>query len=133
MAYTKTTWINGETPAINADNLNKIETGLDDIHNKGKIHQYTEVNAATYTPTEDDYRVGVKYTPTGAVTITLATAMVTAGRCIYIIDEGGNAGTNNITITTEGGELIKGNETNTISDNYGRRQLYSDGTDWYIC
>ena len=27
MAYTKTTWVNGETP-INADNLNHIETGI---------------------------------------------------------------------------------------------------------
>jgi hypothetical protein len=27
MAYTKTTWVNGSAPAINADNLNKIERG----------------------------------------------------------------------------------------------------------
>ena len=29
MAYTKTTWVNGETP-INADNLNNIESGIKD-------------------------------------------------------------------------------------------------------
>ena len=28
MAYTKTTWRNNQSPAINADNLNKIETGI---------------------------------------------------------------------------------------------------------
>lgn len=28
MAYSKTTWINGASPAINATNLNKIETGI---------------------------------------------------------------------------------------------------------
>lgn len=28
MAYTKTTWVNGQTPAINATNLNNIETGI---------------------------------------------------------------------------------------------------------
>lgn len=28
MAYTKTTWINNQAPAINADNLNKIEDGI---------------------------------------------------------------------------------------------------------
>ena len=28
MAYTKTTWVNGETP-INADNLNNIENGIE--------------------------------------------------------------------------------------------------------
>ena len=30
MAYTKTTWVNGETP-INADNLNNIETGVSGV------------------------------------------------------------------------------------------------------
>lgn len=30
MAYTKTAWANGTTPAINADNLNKIEQGIYD-------------------------------------------------------------------------------------------------------
>jgi hypothetical protein len=32
MTYTKTTYVNGTTPAINATNLNKIETGIDEIH-----------------------------------------------------------------------------------------------------
>ena len=30
MAYTKTTWVNGKAPAINAANLNKIEQGIYD-------------------------------------------------------------------------------------------------------
>lgn len=32
MAYIKTNWVNGQTPAINADNLNKIETGIKGAH-----------------------------------------------------------------------------------------------------
>lgn len=32
MAYTKTTWVNGSAPALDATNLNKIETGIDDAH-----------------------------------------------------------------------------------------------------
>jgi hypothetical protein len=32
MAYTPTAWVNGTTPAINATNLNKIETGIDEAH-----------------------------------------------------------------------------------------------------
>lgn len=31
MAYTKTVWVNDEKPAINADNLNKIEQGIEDV------------------------------------------------------------------------------------------------------
>lgn len=30
MAYTKTTWVNGSEPSINAENLNKIEQGISD-------------------------------------------------------------------------------------------------------
>jgi hypothetical protein len=33
-AYTKTTWVNGTTPAINATNLNKIEQGIADAVRK---------------------------------------------------------------------------------------------------
>ena len=32
MAYTKTAWVNNTTPAINATNLNKMETGIKDAH-----------------------------------------------------------------------------------------------------
>ena len=32
MTYTKTTWVNNSTPAINATNLNKIEQGIYDAH-----------------------------------------------------------------------------------------------------
>jgi len=32
MSYSKTTWVNDATPAINATNLNKIETGIKDAH-----------------------------------------------------------------------------------------------------
>lgn len=51
MAYTKTTWVNGETP-INADNLNNIENGIEtntnDINalntNLNKIEDGIETN-----------------------------------------------------------------------------------------
>lgn len=32
MAYSKTTWVNNSAPAINATNLNKIETGIEGAH-----------------------------------------------------------------------------------------------------
>ena len=32
MAYTKTTWVNDQEPAISAINLNKIEQGIEDAH-----------------------------------------------------------------------------------------------------
>lgn len=42
MAYTKTTWVNGETP-INADNLNNIENGIET--NDKKLSQVITGNA----------------------------------------------------------------------------------------
>lgn len=34
MAYSKTTWVNDTTPAINADNLNNMEDGIEAAHDK---------------------------------------------------------------------------------------------------
>lgn len=44
MAYTKTNWVNDSTPAINADNLNKIEQGIYD--NSIKIDVINNVSIA---------------------------------------------------------------------------------------
>lgn len=35
MSYTKTNWVNDSAPAINAENLNKIETGIAEAHEMG--------------------------------------------------------------------------------------------------
>ena len=32
MAYTKTTWVNGNLPALNETNLNNMETGIYEAH-----------------------------------------------------------------------------------------------------
>jgi len=67
----------------------------------------------------------------GAVTITLPTAGVRQGRHYTVKDESGAAGTNNITVATEGAETIDGAATDTIADNYGCVIYYSDGTNWF--
>lgn len=33
MSYDKTIWVNREPPSLDADNLNKIEDGIEDAHN----------------------------------------------------------------------------------------------------
>jgi len=93
----------------------------------------TTVNAATYDLLVTDSILHVTYTTTGAVTsLTLPTAQATAGRTITIKDAGGNAGTNNITIDTEGSETIDGDSTWVINGNYDWLILYSDGSNWFI-
>ena len=47
MAYTKTTWVNNTTPAISADNLNKMEQGIYDAQfpNSGSTGQFLKKTA----------------------------------------------------------------------------------------
>lgn len=67
----------------------------------------------------------------GVVTVTLSTATVIKGQVFIIKDEGGNAGSNNISIVTEGSETIDGASSDTISSNFGSVGYYCDGYNWF--
>lgn len=106
-------------------------TGTATITN-GQVRSVTTVNAATYDLLVSDYILSVTYTATGAVTsLTLPTAQVVAGRIAIVKDAGGNAGTNNITVDTEGAQTIDGVSTYVINSNYQSASLYCDGTNWF--
>ena len=93
------------------------------------MEAYVNVTAATYTAKAGDRLIGVNRA--GAVTITLPTAEVRKGRFYTIKDESGAAATNNITVSTEGSQTIDGSATDVISDNFGGKTYYSDGTNWF--
>ena len=95
------------------------------------IQNITRVTTATYSTLASDNIIHSTYSATGAVTITLPTAQLVSGRIITIKDAGGLAGTNNITIATEGAEKIDGLDTLVINNNYNSVTLYSDGTNWF--
>lgn len=86
--------------------------------------------ATDYTTADDDLLIAVTDT-SSARTVTLLSATVSTTRIVIIKDESGAAGTNNITIATEGSETIDGASTLVISSNYGVARLYSDGTNWF--
>lgn len=93
----------------------------------------TVVNAATYDILATDDILHVTYTATGAVTsITWPTAQMVDGRTLIIKDGGLNAGTNNITIDTEGSETIDGEATLVITSDGESVSLYCDGSDLFI-
>lgn len=93
----------------------------------------TDVNAATYDIGTNDSVLHVSYTGTAAVTnLKLLSSICQNGRLVFIKDSGGNAGFNNITITTEGIELIDGSATLVINSNYSSVTLYAYGSNWYI-
>jgi len=90
--------------------------------------QYT--STAVSITTSGDTIIGVTDTSV-ARTITLASADAVVGRIITIKDESGAAGTNNITIATEGSETIDGAATNAIIANFGAGRYYSNGSNWF--
>jgi hypothetical protein len=83
----------------------------------------TTVAAATYTALPWDLWLGVTYTSTGAVTITLPAASSLPGK-VYIIQDQGTAQTNNITVTTANGCA-------SITTHFGACRVRSNGTAWY--
>jgi hypothetical protein len=102
--------------------------------------QRTTVSAATYTTTEDDYGIiGVTRTASGAAAITLPaiSGLTTAGKeaikaRYIIVDEGGLAQSNNITIDTTGADTINGGTSLIIDSNHGSIELYNNGSSgWF--
>jgi hypothetical protein len=94
MAYTKTTWVNGQAPAINATNLNNIETGIynNDIgvttgwNSAGETWEYVSVDDPTgvfrvHADVTTKYSVGmrIKMTNGGNVIYGIITKMGTYG------------------------------------------------------
>lgn len=68
----------------------------------------------------------------GTITVTLASVDGYEGSKIKVLDDKGGAGTNNITIDTEGTETINGESSAVINADYETLTLESDGTDWFI-
>ncbi len=90
---------------------------------------YVKVTAAAYTAKAGDRVIGVNRA--GAVTITLPSSEVRKGRTYTIKDESGAAAVNNITVAAEGPEKIDDSATDVISENYGGKSYYSDGSNWF--
>ncbi len=87
--------------------------------------------ASDYQTTDTDLIVEVADTSVGR-TVTLASATVAGGRVVIVKDVSGGAGTNNISVVTEGAETIDGAASVVINTNYGYRVLYSDGANWFV-
>jgi hypothetical protein len=87
-------------------------------------------NSSTSTTTSEEVIIGITDT-SAARTVTLQTADVVGGRVYIIKDESGAAGTNNITVDTQGAETIDGQASIDITANYGCLRVYSNGTNWF--
>lgn len=97
----------------------------------GILGRQTTVSAATHSLAANNVYLRVTRTTTGACTITLTTAESELGRLV-IIKDAGKAGTNNITIDTEGSQLIEGSASIAIAVDKGYVALWFNGTNWDI-
>ena len=66
-----------------------------------------------------------------AVTVTLRTEDCIEGSTIIVKDESGGAGSNPITIATQGAETIDEEDSVELSVDFGVIRFYSDGTNWF--
>ncbi|MBT7929856.1 hypothetical protein HN682_08085 [Candidatus Peregrinibacteria bacterium] len=111
--------------AINASLLRKV-TAIDHTDSPYLIEE-----------ADQPYQINVD-TTTSAVTVTLGTDLIPADTTkaaeIIILDEGANAGANNITINTEAAETINGQNSVAIQANNGTATLKIRGgqTDWKL-
>lgn len=101
---------------------------------QGNVVKLTKT-ATSYVALRTDYYIGVTNTA-AARTITLPNTGSTTlapfiGQVFIIKDESGAAGTNNITVTPNGGN-IDGAASYVINTNYGRVEILFDGTNYFV-
>jgi hypothetical protein len=87
----------------------------------------TLVDEATYSPTVDEYFLGVIYNNT--VTITLPVGVV--GKCYVVKDSVGDASTNPITVTTTG-STIDGEASYVLDSDWSSIGLIYNGIEWNV-
>ena len=98
----------------------------------GLIHKRRYITS-NYTLTATDYFIGAN-TAGGTIKVTLPDAAATSDGQTWIFkDEGGNANSNNITISGSGSQTIDGENQVILESPYASIQLYSNGIDkFYI-
>jgi hypothetical protein len=94
----------------------------------------TVVDGSTiYTVQLTDTLLGVTGTSSTSVDITLPIANSYVNKLLRVVDEGGNATINNITVSPQEGELISGGASYVIIVSYGSVTLYSNGVGaWFV-
>jgi len=93
----------------------------------------TTTAAVTTDTTTSAEEVLLVDTSGGPVTITLASADLATGNVVTVVDVGGSADTNSITVDTEGSENIDGGTTTTVDSDYGATVVVGDANSgqWY--
>lgn len=89
------------------------------------------VSSSLYSLTTNDYLIGVTSLSLAPSIGLPIPSLAGTGKTFIIKDEAGGAATTTITIRSEGEKNIDGATTATITTNYGAKQFYSDGANWF--
>lgn len=98
-------------------------------------HSFKDVNSATYTLTKNDYYIGVSYTSTGSVVLTVPEGSTLGKISFKIKDTGYNAFKANITINFSGSDTVDDGVSTSIviKKNGGAVEIVYDGSgEWFI-
>lgn len=98
----------------------------------GAVIYETVTVSGQYTVISTDYYIGVNTTSLTGSILLPSVATTTAGRTITIVDETGNASTNNIHISGSGADTIDGDSVFSIESDYGSITLFCTSTGWHI-
>ena len=97
----------------------------------GAVVLHHRTSTSTITASVDDYYIGMD-SSTAVVELRLPDAAVLTDGHTYIVkDEGGNAGTNNITILASGSQTIDGQNSLVLESPYASLSLYCNGVNKY--
>jgi len=108
----------------------RVGTGFQNVFDTSLVGTI-QTGATSYTQTAGKRVLCMSDTSVAGRTITILTSEMVSGRFLVAKDTSGVAGTKNITLTCEGGELIDGAATKVITTNYGATRLLSNGTAWF--
>lgn len=91
----------------------------------------TNVTTSSYTILASDEVILVDFA--GIVSLTLPAVSSAQDKYYAIVDAGGNAGSNTITITPDGSDTIVGQGSFSLTQNYNSIKLVHDGTSkWFL-
>lgn len=130
------TGIIGATGPLNTTTGITGRTGIQGITGiQGVASSYSSISGATTLAAEVSplpQVIGVNTTG-GPFTVTLPLSSSIPGSKQYIIqDEGGLAGTNNLTIATSGSDVINGAANYIMNTNYEGVDIYNTGTAFFV-
>ena len=108
--------------------------GSKKYHGAGRDKIIEETGNGNDLTMDEDTEIVLADTNDSTLTITLPESSEVEGKKILIIDEGGNAGSNAITISAASGNDVNGSDQNvTIGTNNGKKEaVWKDGTGWVV-